>query len=68
MTTSVYNIKIDLEKSHGSYVFDKIKNRKYLDLMSMYSSLPIGYNNPIFKSDSFKEEMLRASSDRDWET
>ena len=50
---SVFNIKIDFEKSKGSYVFDKNTNRPYLDFMGMYSSLPIGYNHSVFSTRSF---------------
>ena len=59
--TSVFNIKIDFDKSQGSYVFDKNTNKYYLDFMGMYSSLPIGYNHPIFDSKEFKEEIHRVS-------
>jgi L-lysine 6-transaminase len=59
--TSVFNIKIDFDKSLGSYVFDKNTNKYYLDFMGMYSSLPIGYNHPIFDSKEFKEEIHRVS-------
>ena len=45
---SLFNIKIDFELSMGSMVYDKFTNQKYLDLFSMYSTLPIGYNHPIF--------------------
>ena len=58
--TSVFNIKIDFDKSKGSYVYDKTTNKSYLDFMGMYSSLPIGYNHPIF-GKSFEEEVKRVS-------
>ncbi len=58
--TSAFNIKIDFDKSRGSYVYDKTTNKYYLDFMGMYSSLPIGYNHPIFDK-SFEEEIKRAS-------
>jgi L-lysine 6-transaminase len=48
---SLFNIKIDFELSKGSMVFDKFTNQRYLDLFSMYSTLPIGYNHPIFNTD-----------------
>ena len=48
---SLFNIKIDFELSMGSMVHDKFTNKKYLDLFSMYSTLPIGYNHPIFDTD-----------------
>lgn len=37
---------IDLKKSHGSWFVDKRDNREYLDLFSMFASMPIGYNHP----------------------
>lgn len=53
--TSVFNIKADFNKSHGSYVFDKTTKQSYLDFMGMYSSLAIGYNHEIFGSDYLQE-------------
>lgn len=57
--SSIFGIKIDFEKSHGSYLFDKVTNREYLDFFSMYSSVPLGYNHPVFLSQAFREEVLR---------
>ncbi len=51
--TSVFNIKIDFDKSQGSYVYDKNTGYNYLDFMGMYSSLPIGYNHPVFDTKEF---------------
>jgi L-lysine 6-transaminase len=58
--TSVFNIKIDFDKSQGSYIFDKNTNKKYLDFMGMYSSLPLGYNHEIFDS-KFEKEIIKIS-------
>ena len=57
-----YGIKIEFEKSHGSYLFDKITNNKFLDFFGMYATLALGYNHPIFSSEEFKERMLRIAS------
>lgn len=57
---SVFDISIDFKKSHGSFVFDKKKGVEYLDLFSMYSSLPLGYNHPIF-DDAYKETINEIS-------
>lgn len=57
----VLPLKIDFEKSHGSFLFDKQSQSEYLDFFSMYSSLPLGYNHPIF-DHSFKEEIAKISS------
>lgn len=59
--SSIFGLKIDFEKSKGSYLFDKITQRKYLDFMGMYATLVLGYNHPIFSTTSFKDEWLRVS-------
>ncbi len=40
-----YQLIMDLEKSHDSYLVDK-NGKKYLDFFSMFASSPIGYNHP----------------------
>jgi len=40
---------IDLEKSHGSWIVDARNGREYLDLFSMYASMPVGFNHPEVK-------------------
>ena len=37
---------IDLDKSHGVWLVDGRDNREYLDLFSMFASMPVGYNHP----------------------
>lgn len=37
---------IDLKKSHGSWIVDARNGREYLDLFSMFASMPVGYNHP----------------------
>lgn len=64
METSVNKIRIDLDKSIGSYVFDKNTKEYFLDFMSMFSSLPLGYNHPIFESKKFKTEVEGVSKVR----
>tara|TARA_B110000008_G_C16978790_1_gene567359 strand:- start:1624 stop:2757 length:1134 start_codon:yes stop_codon:yes gene_type:complete len=48
MIKSVFDIRIDFCKSKGSFLFDKKTNSSFLDLFSMFSSLPLGYNHDIF--------------------
>ncbi len=54
-----FGIKIDYEKSHGSYVYDKNSNRFILDFLSHFSSLPLGYKHPILQSKGYLEEVNR---------
>ena len=59
--SSIFNIKVDFEKSQGSYVYDKNSNKSYLDFFGMYASLPLGYNHPIFKEQRFIDDIVRTS-------
>ncbi|MCH2380400.1 MAG: L-lysine 6-transaminase [Nitrososphaerales archaeon] len=43
---------IDLEKSHGSWLVDKVTGKEYLDLFSMFASLSVGYNHPYVLEQS----------------
>ena len=51
MARSVFDITIDFKLSHGSYLFDKRSNKYFLDMFSMFSSLPLGYNHEIFDEE-----------------
>ena len=53
---AVFDITIDFSKSQGSYIFDLNSNSHFLDLFSMFSSLPLGYNHLIF-DESFDQKI-----------
>ena len=59
--SSIFNRKMDFEKSHGSYLVDKGNNEKYLDFFGQYSTLAIGYNHKIFNSHEYIEEIKRVA-------
>lgn len=50
---------IDLEKSHGSWLVDARDGREYLDLFSMFASMPVGYNHP--RLIAAKDRLLTAA-------
>jgi L-lysine 6-transaminase len=37
---------VDLNKSHGSMLVDARDGQEYLDLFSMFASMPVGFNHP----------------------
>ncbi|WP_312075985.1 L-lysine 6-transaminase [Chryseobacterium sp.] len=41
-----FDFVIDLEKSQGSWIHDKVSGKNYLDMFSMFASASIGYNHP----------------------
>ncbi len=60
MSKTVFDLRIDLKKSHGSYMFDKKSSKYYLDLFCMFSSLPLGYNHSVF-DENFDSEVKKIS-------
>ena len=59
--SSIFGLKIDFEKSQGSYLYDKFTDKKYLDFFGQYSTLALGYNHPIFKSSAYQKEIKLVS-------
>jgi len=47
-----FDFVMDIEKSHGSWIFDKVSNTEYLDMFSMFASASIGYNHPHLVENS----------------
>lgn len=41
-----FDFVMDIEKSHGSWLYDKLTDREYLDMFSMFASASVGYNHP----------------------
>ncbi len=44
--TDGYEVVIDLEKSHGSWIVDDVTGRELLDVFAMFASMTVGYNHP----------------------
>src|SRR3989440_2410050 len=56
-----FKIVIDLEKSHGSYLYDEATGRRLIDFYGFFGSLTIGFNHPYFDQPEVKEDLLRAA-------
>ena len=41
-----FDFVMDYEKSHGSYIVDRLTRKEYLDMFSMFASASVGYNHP----------------------
>lgn len=46
MLADGFHFVVDLDRSHGSWLVDKLTGREYLDLFSCFASMPIGWNHP----------------------
>ena len=49
---------LDLEKSHGAYLYDSLREREVLDLFTCYATCPIGYNHPKLDTPEFRQRIL----------
>jgi len=57
-----FHVAIDLEKSHGSWIYDAVGEREILDFYSYFATLPIGHNHPSLRDDpEFMEALVRAA-------
>jgi len=56
-----YPFVFDLERSHGSWLYDSRANQEYLDFFTCFASWPIGYNHPRMSEPEFLRELLLAA-------
>ncbi|MBN2781203.1 MAG: L-lysine 6-transaminase [Candidatus Marinimicrobia bacterium] len=50
LLTDGFDVIVDLDKSHGSWLVDKRNGDEYLDFFSMFASLAVGFNHPYLVS------------------
>jgi len=61
MLADGYHHIMDLEKSHGSWIYDAVTDLEILDGYTSFATMPIGYNHPELKSEEFVKKMSIAS-------
>lgn len=49
---------VDLQRSHGSYVYDSLHDREYLDMFSFFATAPVGHNHPATQTPEFRDKIL----------
>ncbi len=47
---------MDLKKSHGSWLYDSLTKKEYLDFFTLFASLPIGFNHPKLTTPEFLDK------------
>lgn len=52
MLADGFDFVMDFEKSHGSWIHDRLSGKNYLDMFSMFASASIGYNHPYLVEKS----------------
>lgn len=56
-----FDIVIDMEKSQGSHMVNKLNGEVWLDFYTFFASSPFGMNHPKLANDEFKETIFRAA-------
>src|ERR1044071_7484260 len=56
-----FKIVVDLAKSRGSYLHNRVDNRRLIDLYGFFGSMPVGFNHPHFDDPQVKRDLLRAA-------
>ncbi|MDT0349898.1 L-lysine 6-transaminase [Pseudonocardia charpentierae] len=57
-----FDLVLDLDRSHGSWLVDARDGREYLDLFTFFASSALGMNHPALSGDPvFRAELLAAA-------
>jgi L-lysine 6-transaminase len=61
MLADGFDLVLDFERSHGSWVHDARTGNEHLDFLSFFGSNPIGYNHPKMKDPEFLRVLYRVA-------
>jgi L-lysine 6-transaminase len=61
MIADRFDLVVDLERSHGSYLVDARDGREYLDFFTFIASNALGMNHPKLAEPSFRERLGRVA-------
>lgn len=53
---------LDLDRSQGTRIVDKLTGRAYLDFFTYFATQPIGHNHPAMTDERFLEHLARVAS------
>src|ERR1700742_5033034 len=53
-----FRVIIDLERSHGSYLYDNDSDRELIDLYGFFGSLTVGFNHPYLNRPEVEAHLL----------
>ncbi|MDY6985731.1 MAG: L-lysine 6-transaminase [Candidatus Thermoplasmatota archaeon] len=56
-----FDIVIDFDKSHGSYIVDARNGKEYLDFYTFFGSSALGMNHPALNNEDFKNYVFKAA-------
>src|SRR5436189_6460415 len=56
-----FKIVVDLDKSRGSYLHNRVDNRRLIDLYGFFGSMPVGFNHPYFDDQQVQRDLFCAA-------
>ncbi len=56
-----FDLVVDLDRSHGTYLVDARDGREYLDFFTYLASNALGMNHPKLREESFQRELGRVA-------
>ncbi len=56
-----FKVVIDLDKSHGSYLYNAASDRPLIDLYGFFGSMPVAYNHPYFDDPAVQRDLTKAA-------
>jgi L-lysine 6-transaminase len=56
-----FHLVLDLDRSHGPFLWDSYRGRDVLDLFGSFSTCALGYNHPKMTTPEFKAHILPAA-------
>ncbi len=61
MLADGFGVVLDLERSHGCWLYDSRRERELLDFFTSFSSYPMGFNHPKLLTPEMRERLLRVA-------
>lgn len=61
MLADGFHLVMDLEKSHGSWIYDALLEREILDCYTSFATIPCGYNHPKLATEEFTKHIAPAA-------
>jgi L-lysine 6-transaminase len=61
MLADGFDVVVDLERSHGAWLYDARSGRELLDFCAFFASNPVGFNHPRMKDPEFLKVLHRVA-------
>ncbi len=62
MTKGMVNMVLDMERSRGVFLYDKLTGKPFLDFFGFYASSTLGMNHPrLWEDEDFRKRLMEAA-------